>query len=228
METKQKSILIATIILLVGFSIWWYQGYRVDKSKETIAVQSIGTIEDMNTSDSDSASQPAERNPVAAFETTKGIIEIELFLDKTTITARNFIKLAESGFYDNTKFHRVIKGFMIQGGDPNSKGSDASQYGFGGPGYTIQDEFVNGLSNVRGTISMANIGKPNTGGSQFFINQVDNIGLDFDKPPLTSSHPVFGRVIRGMDIVDAIANTLTDQNGVPKTPISIKHIRITY
>ena len=114
------------------------------------------------------------------------------------ITTGNFEKLVKEGFYDGTIFHRVIDEFMIQGGDPVGTG-------MGGPGYTIEDEFVEGHSNVRGTISMENTGQPNTGGSQFFINLVDNSRLDFDKEPLTSKHPAFGEVIEGMDVVDAIA-----------------------
>lgn len=160
------------------------------------------------------------------FHTNKGDIDIELFLDQTPITAGNFLKLAREGFYDNTKFHRVIAGFMIQGGDPNSRGDDISIYGRGGPGYTIEDEFVAGLSNVRGTISMANTGAPNSGGSQFFINLIDNLGLDFDKPP-PSSHPVFGRVVRGMEVVDAIAQTATGPGDVPLEPISIENVSIS-
>src|SRR3989344_6542446 len=117
-------------------------------------------------------------NPMVTVKTNKGDIALELFMDKTPITAGNFAKLAREGFYDNTKFHRVISGFMIQGGDSNTKSDDTSSYGRGGPGYTIQDEFVAGLSHVRGTISMANTGQPNSGGSQFFINVADNVGLD--------------------------------------------------
>src|SRR3989344_1542238 len=123
-------------------------------------------------------------NPTVILKTNLGDISIELFMDKMPETAGNFLKLANEGFFDNIKFHRVIDGFMIQGGDPNSKSADKSSYGRGGPGYTIKDEFVSGLSNVRGTISMANTGQPNSGGSQFFINLVDNIGLDFDKSKL--------------------------------------------
>ena len=142
------------------------------------------------------------------------------------ITTSNFIKLASEGFYDNTKFHRVIKGFMLQGGDPNSKGDDVNTYGAGGPGYTIKDEFVVGLSNVRGTIAMANTGAPNSGGSQFFINLVDNTNLDFDKEPLASKHPVFGKVISGMEVVDAIANTATEAGDIPIDPIIIIEVEI--
>jgi len=163
-------------------------------------------------------------NPHVVFKTNKGEIELELFMDTMPITAGNFVKLAKEGYFNGTKFHRVIEGFMIQGGDPNSKGDDVMSYGTGGPGYTIQDEFVAGLSNVRGTISMANTGRPNSGGSQFFINLVDNTGLDFDKPPMGSSHPVFGRVISGMEVVDAIGQSETDGRDLPRDPVIISEI----
>ncbi len=145
------------------------------------------------------------QNPIVVLETEKGDIKIELFMDKTPITAGNFKKLVEEGFYDGIKFHRVIENFMVQAGDPLTKDpTKEALWGTGGPGYTIKDEFVKGLSNVKGTISMANTGAPNSGGSQFFINTVDNTYLDFDKPPFESKHPVFGRVIEGMDVVLSI------------------------
>ncbi|MEK6817282.1 MAG: peptidylprolyl isomerase, partial [Nanoarchaeota archaeon] len=129
-------------------------------------------------------------------ETNQGEITINLYSDMP-ITAGNFKKLVEQGFYDGVIFHRVIDGFMIQGGDPEGTG-------MGGPGYTIKDEFTHagGNKNLRGTISMANSG-PNTGGSQFFINLVDNNFLD-DK------HPAFGKVIEGVDVIDKIAKVETD------------------
>lgn len=167
-------------------------------------------------------------NRIATFNTNKGVIKLELFEDKMPITTGNFVKLAQEGFYNSTKFHRVIDGFMIQGGDPNSKSDDTSAYGQGGPGFTIQDEFVAdpALSNVRGTIAMANTGQPNSGGSQFFINTVDNTGLDFDKPPMPSRHPVFGRVIDGMDVIDAISTVATGERDVPTEPIVIESVTI--
>lgn len=166
-------------------------------------------------------------NPIVTLKTSSGDIMLELTLDKTPKTVENFLKLARENFFDGTKFHRVIAGFVIQGGDPNSKGSDKISYGRGGPGYTIEDEFVSGLSNVRGTISMANTGQPNSGGSQFFINLVDNFGLDFDKPPEISRHPVFGKVISGMEVVDAIAKVEVDQNGIPVDSVVIEKVVIT-
>jgi peptidylprolyl isomerase len=140
-------------------------------------------------------------------ETNYGDIVIGLYNDMP-ITSGNFEKLVSRGFYDNTTFHRVIEGFMIQGGDPTGTG-------IGGPGYNIKDEFTHegGNKNNRGTISMANAG-PNTGGSQFFINLVDNNYLD-------TKHPVFGEVIKGMDVVDKIANVPTDANDKPLKEIVI-------
>lgn len=167
-------------------------------------------------------------NPTAVFTTNRGVITLELFEDKMPITVGNFIKLAEDGFYNGTKFHRVIDGFMIQGGDPNSKGDNPADYGRGGPGYTIQDEFVADpvLTNVRGTIAMANTGQPNSGGSQFFINTVDNTNLDFNKEPFSSKHPVFGRVTEGMTVVDLIAGVVTGPGDVPVEPVVIESITI--
>jgi len=158
-----------------------------------------------------------ESKTIVVLETNLGEIEILLYKDMP-ITAGNFKKLVEQGFYDGTIFHRVIAGFMIQGGDPTGTG-------MGGPGYKIKDEFVEGHSNLRGTISMANSG-PNSGGSQFFINVVDNVYLDFDKQPFSSKHPVFGEVISGMDIVDKISNIRTNSQAKPLEEVKILKARI--
>lgn len=153
------------------------------------------------------------KNDVVVFETNQGVIKIELYTNKTPITSGNFKKLVEEGFYDNTKFHRVIEDFMIQGGDPLSKNDSLkNRWGTGGPGYTIKDEII-GLSNKRGTISMANAG-PNTGGSQFFINLVNNSYLD-------RKHPVFGTVVEGMNIVDKIGSTKVDSRDRPVEDVVI-------
>ena len=149
------------------------------------------------------------QNTKVKLETNHGDIVIELYTDKMPITAGNFEKLVGEGFYDGVIFHRIIAGFMIQGGDPTGTG-------MGGPGYSIKDEFVKGPTNTRGTISMANSG-PESGGSQFFINLGDNSPLDFDDMRQPSSkHPVFGEVIEGMDIVDKIAAV---QTGVQDRPV---------
>jgi len=142
-------------------------------------------------------------------ETNHGDITIQLYSKEMPITAGNFEKLVKSRFYNGVIFHRVIDGFMIQSGDPTGTGS-------GGPGYEIKDEFTNSDTdkNNRGTISMANAG-PNTGGSQFFINLVDNNFLD-------GRHPVFGKVIKGMDVVDEIAKVETNAQDKPLEPVVIE------
>lgn len=160
-------------------------------------------------------------NPIVVFQTNQGNIKAELFIDKAPITAGNIKSLVESGFYDGIKFHRVIPDFMIQTGDPLSKNDSLkSRWGTGGS-EPIEDEFVRGLSNVRGTLSMANSG-PNTASSQFFINVANNTYLDYDKRPTQSRHAVFGRVVEGMDIVDKISVVKTDARDIPLTPIIIE------
>ncbi len=151
-------------------------------------------------------------NKTVTLETNHGNIVIELYSDMP-ITAGNFEKLVSEGFYNGVIFHRIIDGFMLQGGDPTGTGA-------GGPGYTIKDEFVKGNSNLRGTISMANSG-PNSGGSQFFINLIDNTNLDWDKEPLSSKHPVFGKVVEGMGVVDKIAKVATDAQDKPLEDVVI-------
>ena len=161
----------------------------------------------------------AKSQTVVTFYTTLGDFEVELYDAQMPITVGNFLSLIEQEFYDGIIFHRVISNFVVQGGDPTGTGS-------GGPGYTIPDEFVPGLSNVEKTLSMANAG-PNTGGSQFFINLKDNIFLDYDKPPLSSAHPVFGKVITGWDIVELIENVPVDANDRPITPVVMNMVRVT-
>jgi len=137
--------------------------------------------------------------------TSMGDMTLQLF-DDMPITAGNFQKLVEKGFYDGTIFHRIIDGFMIQGGDPTGTGT-------GGPGYAIKDEFTSHNKNDRGTISMANAG-PNTGGSQFFLNLVANNYLD-------KAHPVFGKVVEGMDVVDKMGKVKTGAMDRPVKEVKI-------
>ncbi|MBI2630378.1 peptidylprolyl isomerase [Candidatus Pacearchaeota archaeon] len=143
-------------------------------------------------------------------ETSMGNITIELYGDMP-ITTGNFKSLVEKGFYDGVIFHRVIDNFMIQSGDPTGTG-------MGWPGYTIPDEFTEENRNEKGTIAMANAG-PNTGGSQFFINLVNNSYLD-DK------HPVFGKVTEGMNVVESIGEVRTDANDKPIEQIKIIKAKI--
>ena len=150
--------------------------------------------------------------------TSMGDITIKMHEDMP-ITTGNFVKLAKEGFYDGTIFHRVICDFMIQGGDPEGTG-------MGGPGYTIEDEFGHGHSNKRGFVSMANTGRPNSGGSQFFINTVDNSYLDKENPSTPYAHPVFGEVIEGMDVVDKIQNVQTGYMDKPVKDVVINKAEV--
>jgi cyclophilin family peptidyl-prolyl cis-trans isomerase len=155
----------------------------------------------------------------AILETNKGTITVELWADKAPKTVSNFQELAATNFYDGVKFHRVINGFMIQTGDPLSKDETQEAFwGTGGPGYTFEDEIYDGNENTRGTIAMANAG-PDTNGSQFFINTVDNEHLN-------GGHTVFGKVIDGMDVVEAIESVETLPNDRPVEPVEIISITV--
>jgi peptidyl-prolyl cis-trans isomerase A (cyclophilin A) len=151
-------------------------------------------------------------NRIAEFRTNKGSFEVELFEDKAPVTTGNFIDLIEKGFYDGVIFHRVIDGFMIQGGDPTGTGR-------GGPGYTIKDEFHPELKHdSEGILSMANAG-PNTGGSQFFITLAPTPWLD-------GRHAIFGKVVAGMDVVRAIGKVPTLPGDRPVDEVKIEEITL--
>lgn len=196
-------------ILVLGFIILFgMQSLQKNKAPETKITTNENTQQQTPLTFK-TETKMRESNPVAVFTTNKGNFEVELFIDKVPATAGNFKKLAEEGFYDGTKFHRIIADFMVQGGDPLTKDdSKMSMWGTGDPGYKFPDEFGEGLSNVPGTISMANSG-PNTNGSQFFINVNDNSFLDYNKEPLSSKHSVFGKVISGMEVVMQLATVET-------------------
>lgn len=152
-------------------------------------------------------------NRIAVFDTNMGEFEIELFEDKTPITTKNFIDLAQEGFYDGVIFHRIIDGFMIQGGDPTSTG-------MGGPGYTIEDEFTPELTHEsEGILSMANTGRPHTGGSQFFITLAATPWLD-------GHHTVFGKVVKGIEVVREIGHVKTGPQDRPVHDVVINKITI--
>ena len=152
-------------------------------------------------------------NRIAVFETNKGTFEIELFEDKTPITTKNFIDLAEKGFYNGVIFHRVIDGFMIQGGDPDGTG-------MGGPGYTIEDEFRKDLTfDGEGILAMANTGMPHTGGSQFFVTLAKT-------PWLNGKHTIFGKVVKGMDVVRTIGHSEVDFQDRPLETVTMKSVTI--
>ncbi len=152
----------------------------------------------------------------ATIETRFGDIELKFFPDVAPNHVKNFIELAQKGFYDGTTFHRVIPGFMIQGGDPNSKQPDKSKHGQGGPGYTVKAEF-NNKPHKRGTLSMARAAHPDSAGSQFFICVVDSSFLN-------KQYTVFGEVISGMEVADKIVNQPRDKmdNPIERTEMKVK------
>jgi len=160
----------------------------------------------------------AAQGEIAVLETSLGTIEIEFFEDEAPGHVKNFKDLANKGFYNGTTFHRVIPGFMIQGGDPNSKSDNRSQHGTGGPGYTIKAEF-NETPHTRGILSMARAQDPNSAGSQFFI-------VVKDAPFLDGQYTVFGKVLSGMDVADKIVSSPRDANDNPNDRIEMKEVRI--
>lgn len=166
------------------------------------------------------AAIPESNTVFAVMDTNLGSIKFELFKADAPNTVANFIKLAEAGFYNGVKFHRVIKDFMIQSGDPNSKDNDWSNDGMGGPGYAFKDE-INSHRLVKGVLAMANAG-PDTNGSQFFIVMADAT------PWLDGKHTAFGKVAEGMDVVLKIENAKTDKTrgDHPIEDIVIKSVKI--
>lgn len=157
-------------------------------------------------------------NKVAEIKTTAGDITIAFRPDKAPNHVRNFIDLASSGFYNGTKFHRVIPGFMIQGGDPNTKTADVSTWGTGGSGKNLKAEF-NDLPHLRGMVSMARSNDPNSASSQFFICVADARFLD-------RQYTAFGKVLKGMDVADKIVNAPRGANDRPNNPVAITSITI--
>ena len=191
-----------------------------DASEEIPVEATIETTEEIEmTYDKTYSAPPAMNinengNYSAIIETSLGSIEIELFTDIAPITVNNFVNLSKDGYYDNVIFHRVIKGFMIQGGDPSGTGhGEMGKY----PGYEFQDELNNPMQYEKGIVAMANRG-PNTNGSQFFIMHVDY--------PLPYDYTIFGKVSNGIDVVDAIANVQTGDMDKPVDDVVIKSVDI--
>lgn len=160
----------------------------------------------------------AQSGEVAVIETNFGNIELEFLGDKAPQHTKNFKDLARKGYYDGTTFHRVIPGFMIQGGDSNSKSDDRSTHGTGGPGYTVKAEF-NDTPHDRGILSMARSQDPDSAGSQFFIVVKDSHFLD-------NQYTAFGKVIKGMDVVDKIVSVPRDSKDNPDEKVEMKFVKI--
>lgn len=165
-------------------------------------------------------------NPTVTFETSLGSFQAEIFQDQMPVTAKNFLDLVERKFYDGLHFHRVIQGFMVQFGCEYSRDPNSPACGTGGsPLGRVQDEHTARLSNEVGTLSMANTGRPNSGGAQFFINTVHNAYLDWFSPG-PSKHPVFGRITAGMDVVKKIETTPVDASDRPRAPVKVLAVTV--
>lgn len=210
-------IISAALAVGVGISAWQYMTYQ--KTEQSLL--SDNKTLPMEQKKPEMREKSSADTVRATMKTNYGDITIELFSKDAPLAVENFVKLSREGFYDGTRFHRVIKGFMIQGGDPNSKDDDWSDDGTGGPGYTFKDE-INEHHVVRGALAMANAG-PATNGSQFFIVTADAA------PWLDGKHTVFGRVMAGMGAVDAIESVPTDKarGDHPTQDITIRSIEIS-
>lgn len=211
--------LIAAAIILVTLTS------RTVRQEEQVATTGVleTTIETYSPQDTETYltqdNQTIMNETTATVTTNQGAFTLKLYSDLAPETVANFTKLVESGFYDGTRFHRIIDGFMIQGGDPLSKDEMmADRWGTGGPGYMFDDEIHAENKNVVGTISMANSG-PNTNGSQFFVNVADNNFLD-------TKHTVFGEVTDGMEVIQVLSETATDGRDRPLDDVVIESITI--
>jgi peptidylprolyl isomerase len=225
MDTKMKyQMLLAGVLIVIGgilvFGIGKPYDTTKDLSDETLLYNNQEIVTENTGEDTvQYINNNEEKTHMITLQTTMGNITIELFDEQTPKTAENFKKLASEGFYNGTRFHRVIEGFMIQGGDPLSKEENMRpRWGTGGPGYQFADEIKPENANVAGTISMANAG-PNTNGSQFFINLGDNRYLD-------PKHTVFGRVVEGLDVVQAIGQTETGPSDQPIEDVVITAVSV--
>ena len=208
MSSPVRTVLLACILLTAFLLIAGCTQQSVSPVKTETVTPLIKTA---GTTPVATATVSMESWKRVRLSTTMGDITIALDPDMP-ITAGNFEKLVNKGFYNNVTFHRVIDGFMIQGGDPTGTGS-------GGPGYTIRDEYTSHNRNSKGAVAMANTGQPNSGGSQFFINLVDNSALQGNT--FNNNYPVFGNVVEGMDVVSAIGKTKTGPGNRPIQNVTI-------
>lgn len=228
-DLKTELVLAAAIILGISTVFYISREPKIEqietpkteivKEDSNVQIQSNSTNTNNNMTENNTNNAQSEIKN-AKISTSMGEIEIELIKEKSPNTVDNFVKLAAAKFYDKVKFHRVIKGFMIQTGDPLSKDATKQAYwGTGGPGYKFADELSGKETYKQGTVAMANSG-PNTNGSQFFIVTAVDSGL----PPL---YTVFGKVTKGMDVALKIENVKTDQYDRPVEDVSINSITLS-
>lgn len=163
-------------------------------------------------------------NPIVTFDTSEGQFQAEIFADTMPVTSANFLKLVDMKFYDGLHFHRIIPQFMVQFGCEHSKDPKSPRAGTGSsPLGNVADELTQKFSNEPGTLSMANTGRPNSGGAQFFINTVHNSFLDWWDTSTPSKHPVFGKITSGMDVVKKI-EALGSRSGAPSKPVKVNAV----
>ncbi len=226
-DTKTTLIVILVLIILLGGLAYFLRGMSTTTVTRTDAyatttnqVTTTTPIAQATSSMSTTTSQVPQKITRATITTNKGVIEVT-FSTSTPNTIINFANLAASGFYNGTRFHRVIKDFMIQGGDPLSKDlANKDRWGTGGPGYTFADETSPTDNFKQGVLAMANAG-PNTNGSQFFI-----VTAPTGTPWLAGKHTVFGYVTKGMDIVLKIGNVATDGSDRPVDDVIVEKVEI--
>jgi peptidyl-prolyl cis-trans isomerase B (cyclophilin B) len=214
------ALIVSVLLFLIGLAAICTSA--ADKEQPKITEPSAKS-EAKETGKSTAMQKTNSADEVAILETNYGTMVAEFFPKEAPGHVANFKKLARQGFYDGTKFHRVIKGFMIQAGDPNTKGPNVDTYGMGGPGYTIKAEF-NARKHVKGILSMARSQDPNSAGSQFFICLAEQPGLD-------GKYTVFGQLIRGADVLETIGNVKVKpgkfgENSVPVDPVLLKKVTI--
>lgn len=222
---NKKLLIVCIVILAIVLGFWAFSAKNVKApelgSSDTSLPVTTNSEEVVSKEDSTSITKTnvEKKSMNATIHTSMGDITVEFFPEIAPNAVANFTKLAKSGFYDGIKFHRVIKDFMIQAGDPLSKDdSKMMEWGTGGPGYKFADEITPESKNDLGTLAMANSG-PNTNGSQFYINAKANNFLD-------GKYVVFGKVTKGLDVVLAIDNVKTGQADRPVTPVLIKSISL--
>lgn len=231
-----KKILKISAIFFAAFFLSACSGPQVKNQNQDDISKKLNTnnqpaknMENKNNQQAEKTNPAEENNSylekynTAVINTNYGKIKLKFYSEDAPKTVNNFFKLAEEKFYDGIKFHRVIKGFMIQGGDPNSKDNNWEDDGLGGPGYTVPAEIK--MKNKRGTIATARTGdqinpKRESSGSQFYINTADNVSLD-------GQYTVFGEVTEGMDVVDKIENVKTNENDHPTSDVVIQRIELS-
>ncbi len=224
-KTAILLILLALSLTISGCEFnfrFWEQ--NLEPKKDSIKPGEAATLDvavtDIENDNQTDATQEIRLANEATLVTNLGEITVKFYPQAAPKTVANFTQLSQNNFYNQTRFHRVIKDFMIQGGDPLSKEADKTKWGTGGPGYTFEDE-INDYKLTRGKIAMANAGA-NTNGSQFFIVTAENT------PWLDGKHTVFGEVISGMDIVDKIQNLKTDENDRPLEDVIVEKIELKF